>query len=77
VKCVICGAELREKRTNLPFEYKGRLALIKGIHAHVCEQCGESYLPPESDALLKALLDKIDSNKVSFQELRAVVEVAP
>lgn len=77
MKCVVCGGKLKERRVDLPFSYKDHLVLIKSIRAHVCEQCGESYLSPKSDGLLKSLFDKIDDNKASFRKLRAIVEVAP
>lgn len=76
MKCVVCGGELQEKRVNLPFEYKGCLALIKNIHAQVCKQCGETYLPPKSDRLVKNLIDRIDNNRARLQEVKAVVETA-
>ena len=76
MKCVVCGGELEEKRVNLPFEYKGCLALIKKIRAHVCKQCGETYLSPKSDGLVKNLIDRIDNNRARLQEVKAVVETA-
>ena len=76
MKCVVCGGELEEKRVDLPFEYKGCLALIKNIYAHVCKQCGETYLPPKSDGLVKNLIDRIDNNRARLQEVKAVVETA-
>ena len=67
---------MEEKRVNLPFEYKGCLALIKNINAHVCKQCGETYLPPRSDGLVKNLIDRLDKNRARLQEVKAVVETA-
>ena len=74
MKCLICQGLLKEKNVNLPFEYKERFVLIRGIYAHVCQQCGEVYLPPDSNNQVKSVLDKIDNGQAKFKRLEVIVE---
>ncbi len=74
MRCVVCQGSLKEKNVNLPFEYKGHFVLIREVHAHQCEQCGEVYLPPDSDNRVKGVLDKIDNGQAEFKSLEVVVE---
>jgi len=50
--------------------------LIKRLRAYVCEQCGDIYLPPSSDEVVKKVLDKIDANKFMTRQVEVIVEMA-
>ncbi|HDJ26487.1 MAG TPA: YgiT-type zinc finger protein [Candidatus Bathyarchaeota archaeon] len=76
VRCVLCGGELREQVVDVPFTYKGHLVLIRRLRAYVCEQCGDIYLPPNSDEAVKKVLDKIDANKFVTKQVEVIVEIA-
>ena len=76
MKCVLCGGELREQVVDVPFTHKGHLVLIKRLRAYVCEQCGDIYLPPSSDEVVRKVLDKIDTNKFVSRQMEVIVEVA-
>ena len=76
MKCVLCGGELREELVDVPFTYKGHLVLIRRLRAYVCEQCGDLYLPPSSDEIVKKVLDKIDANEFVSEQMDVIIEVA-
>ena len=73
---VLCGGELREQVMDVPFTYKGHLVLIKRLRAYVCEQCGDIYLPPSSDEVVRKVLDKIDANKFMTRQVEVIAEMA-
>ena len=76
MKCVLCGGELREELVDMPFTYKGHLVLIRRLRAYVCEQCGDVYLPPSSDEIVKKVLDKIDANEFISKQMDVIIETA-
>ena len=76
MKCVLCGGELREELVDVPFTYKGHLVLIRRLRAYVCEQCGDVYLPPSSDEIVKKVLNKIDANEFVSEQMDVIIEVA-
>jgi YgiT-type zinc finger domain-containing protein len=41
-KCHVCGSqEIREKLVKETFEVEGKMVMIEGIPAQVCQRCGE------------------------------------
>lgn len=45
--CSECGTETELREINIEFERKGVRAVMSGIPAMVCPQCGEEYVPGE------------------------------
>ena len=41
--CYFCGGKVVERIVELEYRWKGRLYLIEGVPAGVCQQCGEKY----------------------------------
>lgn len=39
--CPICGGRTEERVVDLLDDIDGEMALMKGVHAEVCVQCGE------------------------------------
>jgi YgiT-type zinc finger domain-containing protein len=42
-RCSICSGNIVDKKINVERWWQGRLIIIEGVPAHVCEQCGETY----------------------------------
>jgi len=42
--CSYCGGEVKGKRVELDYRYKGKLYIFKDVPAGVCQQCGEKFL---------------------------------
>ena len=42
--CSFCGGEVKEKKVELDYRYKGKLYILQDVPAGVCQQCGEKYL---------------------------------
>ncbi|MGD0623023.1 MAG: YgiT-type zinc finger protein [Thermacetogeniaceae bacterium] len=42
-RCSIYSGNIVDKKINVERWWQGRLMIIEGVPAHVCEQCGEAY----------------------------------
>ena len=42
--CSFCGGEVKGKKVELDYRYKGKLYIFQDVPAGVCEQCSEKYL---------------------------------
>ncbi len=42
--CSYCGGEVKGKRVELDYRYKGKLYIFEDVPAGVCKQCGEKFL---------------------------------
>ena len=47
-RCYFCGGRTVLRRTTAENWWGGTLALIEGVPAWVCENCGESYFDAET-----------------------------
>lgn len=56
--CFYCKGPIKQRRIEHMHRWGGRHYLIKNVRAEVCEQCGETFLPPAS---LKAI-DRVVEN---------------
>ncbi|SMB90238.1 YgiT-type zinc finger domain-containing protein [Thermanaeromonas toyohensis ToBE] len=54
-ECLACGGLTVLEKVNVERWWKGRLVIIEGVPAHVCQQCGERYF--DSEVALK--MDRI------------------
>lgn len=43
--CESCGGQLESKKVNLEEFEGGKLYLMENVTAHVCEHCGEMWVP--------------------------------
>lgn len=43
-RCHVCGGQMRAKRIKQDFWIKGRLVVIDGVPAGVCQRCGEKVV---------------------------------
>lgn len=46
-ECLACGGLTVPEKVNVERWWKGRLVIIEGVPAHVCQQCGERYFDGE------------------------------
>lgn len=42
-ECPACGGKVTQKRVDVERWWQGRLVIIEGVPANVCQQCGEMY----------------------------------
>ena len=54
-ECHICGGRIAEKRVNQELWIKGKLIVIEGVPAGVCQQCGEKVVVAEVGKTIAAL----------------------
>jgi len=55
-ECHICGGRIAEKRVNQELWVKGKLIVIEGVPAGVCQQCGEKVVGAEVGQTIAALV---------------------
>jgi YgiT-type zinc finger domain-containing protein len=56
-KCSVCGGTVTEGRVDVPVpDRDGRIRLIEGVPAGVCDQCHEYYLTVETSRVIDRLL---------------------
>jgi len=66
MKCVICKhGETKPGSTTTTLEREGATLVFKGVPADVCQNCGESYLSP--DTTQKLLLQAEEAVKKGVQ----------
>jgi len=54
-ECRLCGGAVTPRKVDVQRYWRGRLVIITGVPAHVCEQCGEQYF--DADVALE--MDRI------------------
>ncbi|MEW6771947.1 MAG: type II toxin-antitoxin system MqsA family antitoxin [Bacillota bacterium] len=54
-ECKRCGGRVVSKKVDVQRNWRGKLVVITGVPAYVCEQCGEQYF--DSDVALE--MDRI------------------
>lgn len=62
-KCSFCKGKLYEGETEFVAKVGNEVISIKGVPAHVCENCGEAYFTP-------GISKKIDEIMKDFHEAR-------
>ena len=59
MKCTICKhGETRPGQVTVTLERNGSTVIFKGVHADVCENCGEYYL---SEDVTRILLEQAEA----------------
>jgi YgiT-type zinc finger domain-containing protein len=58
--CPLCGGELRDGTTTVPFFIKGKVIVIKEVPAEICADCSEAYMKSSVVSRAESLLDKLD-----------------
>lgn len=59
MRCVICRhGKTRRRRISQLFERDGRLVIIRGVPADVCQDCGEIYFDADVTARLLEIVEQ-------------------
>ena len=58
MKCVLCRTgETRPGTTTETYELGGRMVVVRGVPAQVCQQCGESYTDEATTRRLETIVE--------------------
>jgi len=55
--CQACGGELKAEKVNLEEFEGGKLYLMENVHAYVCQECGEVWVPEPVLAEFEKMID--------------------
>jgi YgiT-type zinc finger domain-containing protein len=59
-KCPLCGGELAEGITTIPFLIGEKVAVVKNVPAEICSDCGEAYMKSSVTGKVESLLDRLE-----------------
>ena len=59
-RCPLCGGEMRDGTTTIPFLIGERVAIIKDVPAEICSDCGEAYMKSSVVGKVEAVLDRLE-----------------
>lgn len=74
--CYFCGGPVQPQRVTVVREWKGRITVIRGVPAEVCEQCGEQYFGPEAVLGMERLLERPEAEAETIEVPVRQFEVA-
>lgn len=61
MRCHVCGSNMKAMVTDLPFKVDAnRIAILKDLPTHQCENCTEYLLDDEVMARIDALIANVD-----------------
>ncbi len=60
-RCPLCGGEMRDGVTTIPFLAGERVTVIKDVPAEICTDCGEAYMKSSVVDKIELLLDRIEA----------------
>ncbi len=67
-KCPLCGGEMQDGITTIPFLINEKVIVIKDVPAEICADCGEAYLK-------SSVVDKVESVFDKLEDLHAEMSV--
>ena len=67
-RCPLCGGEMSDGFTTIPFFIKGKVVVIKDVPAEVCSDCGEGYMK-------SSVVEKIESTLDRLEELHSEMSI--
>ena len=59
-RCPLCGGEMRDGITTIPFLISEKVVVIKDVPAEICSDCGEAYMKSSVVDKVESVLDKLD-----------------
>ncbi len=59
-RCPLCGGEMREGITTIPFLIGEKVTVIKDVPAEICSDCGEAYMKSSVVDKVESLLDRLE-----------------
>lgn len=75
MQCPACGwRTMKREIRDLPFTYKGRSIVVRGIGGEFCPKCDEAVLDEAESARYSAALDRLVKavNRAAMPDLRAI-----
>ncbi len=61
MKCHICGGDMSETVTDLPFKLdRDTIVIVKGVPVQECERCSEYILSDETMEQIEKLVSRMD-----------------
>jgi len=67
-RCPLCGGELRDGNTTIPFFIGVRVIVIRDVPSEICSECGEAYMK-------SGVVDKVESVLDKLEELHSEMSV--
>ncbi len=72
-KCHVCGSnEIKQELVKETFEVDGKLVIVEGIPAQVCQRCGEITFSSETAENIRLI---VNSNKQPTRSIQVDVFV--
>jgi len=63
MKCRVCGGNLQQTTTDLPFKTSERtIVILKGLPLLQCDRCSEYSIADATFQRVEAILAQVDSN---------------
>lgn len=59
-RCPLCGGEMKDGVTTIPFLSGDRVTVIKNVPAEICSDCGEAYMKSSAVDKVESLLDRLE-----------------
>ena len=59
-KCPLCGGEMKDGTTAIPFFINDKIIVIKDVPAEICSDCGEAYMKSSVAGRIETLLDRLE-----------------
>lgn len=63
-KCSVCKSNLKHKKITYTQELKGKIYVVSAVPALVCDQCGESYLSPDTVDRVQSVIEQGEKKKI-------------
>jgi YgiT-type zinc finger domain-containing protein len=60
-RCPLCGGEMKDGITTIPFLSGDRVTVIKNVPAEICSDCGEAYMKSSVVDKIESLLDRVEA----------------
>ena len=59
-RSALCGGELRDGVTTIPFLIGEKVAVIKNVPAEICSDCDEAYVKSSVAGEIELILDRLE-----------------
>ncbi len=60
-RCPLCGGEMKDGITTIPFLSGDRVTVIKNVPAEICSDCGEACMKSSVVDKIESLLDRVEA----------------
>jgi YgiT-type zinc finger domain-containing protein len=59
-RCPLCGGELQDGVTTIPFLIGEKVAVIRNVPAEICSDCGEACMKSSVVGNIESILDRLE-----------------